>query len=139
MSETKHCHGCQRDLAPKDFAKNKWMKDGLQTRCKECRKQYKYKVNSEYQKEWASANKEKVKGYRLKAQYGLSLEEYDLMYKEVGGRCEICKEPHDILCVDHCHTTNEIRGLLCSQCNLGVGNLRDSVALLESAKEYLIE
>lgn len=60
-----------------------------------------------------------------------------LMYKQEG-KCGICKVQLDEgLVVDHNHQTNEVRGLLCRQCNTGIGQLQDSVLLLETAIEYL--
>jgi len=57
--------------------------------------------------------------------------------------CEICGtdgvERSESLCVDHNHETGEIRGILCRQCNVGIGNLRDSSRLLQLAAAYLDE
>lgn len=43
----------------------------------------------------------------------------------------------DNCCVDHCHSTGKIRGLLCSTCNLGIGYFRDRPAVLRKAADYL--
>lgn len=40
---------------------------------------------------------------------------------------------------DHCHTTGKFRGWLCNRCNLGIGNLGDSVAGVRKALNYLLE
>ena len=42
-----------------------------------------------------------------------------------------------IWCADHDHTTGEFRGWLCHKCNLGLGNMNDSIQRLKSAIEYL--
>jgi hypothetical protein len=55
-------------------------------------------------------------------------------------KCKICKmkaDLHNELCVDHCHKTGKVRGLLCRQCNTGLGNFRDNTELLKSAIKYL--
>ncbi len=54
--------------------------------------------------------------------------------------CDLCKRPmrDRQFNVDHDHMTNHIRGLLCHQCNIGLGNFRDDLGLLEEAKKYLI-
>ena len=73
-------------------------------------------------------------------QYGLTIEEYNQMFVDQNGVCAICKEQSQNgtnLCVDHCHTTGKVRGLLCTGCNVGIGRLKDSVELLESAIGYL--
>lgn len=51
--------------------------------------------------------------------------------------CEICGAEQQQLCVDHNHTTLQIRGLLCSHCNRGLGHFKDDPALLQKAKAYL--
>ncbi len=54
----------------------------------------------------------------LKYRYGLTLEQYDQMFKNQDGVCKICRKAHrKFLYVDHCHTTEKIRGLLCPRCN----------------------
>lgn len=75
----------------------------------------------------------------LKHLYGLTLEEYKDMEEEQGGRCAICGEVPDRhrLYVDHDHKTGEVRGLLCSRCNMGLGQFRDNPRFLEAALDYL--
>lgn len=85
-----------------------------------------------------AANSEKVRAARRVRKYGLSPGAYQLMLLQQRNACVICeeifsKEPH----VDHCHRTGEVRGLLCDQCNVGLGNFKDSLKILERAKEYL--
>lgn len=62
--------------------------------------------------------------YHLKRTYGLSLEKKLSMMAEQGGVCKICKIEFEVLKkahVDHCHTTNKIRGVLCPSCNTKLG------------------
>jgi hypothetical protein len=75
----------------------------------------------------------------LKNRYGITEDDYDVMFKEQDGLCAICKQPstHKNLDVDHNHETNKVRGLLCNNCNRGLGHLQDSVLVLESAINYL--
>lgn len=58
-----------------------------------------------------------------------------------GNKCAICNlhqaELSLTLAVDHCHKTGKIRGLLCVNCNQGIGKFKDSVFLLEAAIKYL--
>lgn len=108
-------------------------------------------------KAWREANKERAQAnrkrhyednkehsltysreYSLKRKFNLSQEEYDTMLREQGGVCAICKkECSKALAVDHDHQTGLVRGLLCNPCNRGIGYLKDSVAILESASDYL--
>lgn len=73
---------------------------------------------------------------RRKTRYGLTLENYEQMLAEQGGKCAICRV-RTATDVDHCHNSKKVRGVLCSRCNLGIGNLRDNPAIVERALEYL--
>lgn len=63
------------------------------------------------------------------------------MHAEQGGRCAICHlseaENGKALALDHCHTTNRVRGLLCDLCNTGLGRFKDSPDALRRAITYL--
>ena len=74
----------------------------------------------------------------LKRNFGITEEQYDEMVKSQNGVCAICKRVGARrLAVDHCHTTNNVRGLLCHKCNRGIGNFNDSTELLRNAISYL--
>ena len=79
------------------------------------------------------------RGRWAKQNINITTEEYKQKYKSQEGKCNICKESFATLCVDHDHSTGQIRGLLCKQCNLGIGNLKDNIDLLTNAIEYLKE
>lgn len=96
------------------------------------------KVNQQ----WHENNKEKHKRMawksHLKIKYRLTPEEYEAMQKAQGGKCYICQQKQEKkLAVDHCHKTNEVRGLLCHHCNSGLGYFRDSIQALKKAAIYL--
>ena len=59
------------------------------------------------------------------------------------GNCDICGVVGDgrwkELNIDHCHETTGFRGLLCSNCNRGLGHFRDRPDLLEKAIDYLVQ
>ena len=74
----------------------------------------------------------------LKRLYGISVVEYDALLAKQGGVCAICrKHSKRRLCVDHCHLTGTVRGLLCDRCNLGLGYLKEDQASLVAALAYL--
>ena len=73
----------------------------------------------------------------LKAQYGITPEQYTEMVVAQGGVCLICREVSEGLCVDHDHVTGKVRGLLCHECNMALGKMKDDPARLRSAAEYL--
>lgn len=78
---------------------------------------------------------------QLQGAYGITLSVYDLMLHEQEGVCAICKGKQSVegkdFCVDHCHKTGIVRGLLCDKCNLGLGALGDDIEGLERALSYL--
>ena len=94
---------------------------------------------------WQDANPEKVFAYNLKSKlmkkYGLSVEDWDSMFKNQNGRCVICgrhqSELKRSLCVDHDHKTGKVRGLLCFNCNMAIGFLDDNKQSLKNAISYL--
>lgn len=81
--------------------------------------------------------------HKLKHRHGITIEQYDTMLYEQGGACAICgredagREGVNPLYVDHDHNTGVIRGLLCNNCNMGVGYFKDDIELLMSAIRYL--
>jgi len=77
-------------------------------------------------------NREK---HRL-ARYGLSPQAYQAMLLGQGGGCAICGESEKLV-IDHNHQPGEVRGVLCSGCNTGIGMLGDSVSRLTAAASYL--
>ena len=73
----------------------------------------------------------------FKKVYGISLADYEAMFERQGGACAICKRTGLTLCVDHCHLTGEVRGLLCIRCNSAIGFCNDDPVLLQAAAAYL--
>lgn len=75
----------------------------------------------------------------LLGRYGLSVEQYNSLLDRQNGVCAICRKiDGDIsLSVDHDHQTGEVRGLLCSLCNKGLGHFDDNPQLLQEAINYL--
>lgn len=72
--------------------------------------------------------------------FNLKPERYEEMLLEQNGKCAICFKECPTgrnLAIDHNHKTNEVRGLLCQSCNLGIGKFYDDKALLDRAIQYL--
>lgn len=148
----KMCGRCGQSRPLEDFHVHRGNTDGRQDWCKVCLNKYnreqwhKSPKRAEYVRRWNSENKEKRARtsyvYRLREQYGMEMEDYERLLAEQGGGCGICgrKKPTKgkrYFCVDHCHETGKVRGLLCYNCNVAVGHFRNSVALLEKAIGYL--
>jgi len=88
--------------------------------------------------------REAVRNRRLQKSYGISLDDYNRMVAEQNNQCAICGgaprgygKNDNVLHVDHCHKTGKVRGLLCSNCNLVLGGINDSIDLLRNAITYL--
>lgn len=96
---------------------------------------------AEYAKQWRKDNPDKVKNNLLRKMFGITLEDYNEMYKAQNGRCAICDKHSDddsqALSVDHCHTTGKVRGLLCNNCNRALGLFNDSPEILSKAIAFL--
>jgi len=85
----------------------------------------------------------KERARKLKQRYGISAEDWQTMYNNQAGCCAICNTHQSdltkTLCVDHCHSTGKVRGLLCDRCNKCIGAFEDNIDLLDNAKSYLID
>jgi Recombination endonuclease VII len=92
----------------------------------------------EQQRRWRLNSKEKIKDYGLRRDHGITIADFNEMLAKQHGKCSnaACDEISG-LCVDHCHITGRIRGILCSNCNLAIGNAKDSVARLIGLALYL--
>lgn len=96
-------------------------------------------------KAWYQANKELIKQRsrdgELLRNFGLTRTDYNRLWQIQGGMCAICKirssEINKNLRVDHCHKTKKIRGLLCHNCNVSLGLMKESIDALKSMIKYL--
>jgi len=138
----KHCPKCNESKLLDQFYKKR---TGLQGYCKVCQqnisKKY-FKDNPEKAVKnagvWAKSNPKKVKDKQLKWNYGISLKEYNNLAEQQNHKCAICDNSSKIaLAVDHCHITGVIRGLLCRECNRGLGLFKDSSNNLIKAAKYI--
>ncbi len=146
----KTCIKCLNTKALSQFPSNG--KHYVRPRCKQCEKprhlaraylcSEKARVKSS---KYYYENQDQVKANRLKKIFGISLKQYQDMYFSQGGVCAICLKSEWVkrsgkvrsLCVDHCHATGKVRGLLCANCNKGIGHLKDNSENLRRAIKYL--
>ncbi|API52857.1 hypothetical protein BMW22_15640 [Rhizobium leguminosarum] len=86
-------------------------------------------------------NPEKFRDSQLRTNFGISSRKYDEMLAEQGEKCAACRTPQPQLkrrlAVDHCHSSGQVRGLLCSNCNTALGLTRDDPLILEGLISYL--
>ena len=167
MRQSKVCNKCGELKPLTDFYAMKEMRDGHRNDCIECNKAAKrerHAANAEAYREktrkWQAENPERVKEYQreyrkrpevkrrardayYRKTYGKSADEVDEIVDLQRGRCLICKVELPARLgsrhLDHDHVTGEIRGVLCIDCNHGIGKLRDSPDLLLRAVVYLRE
>ena len=128
--QTIECKKCSDNLPLYNFYFNKNGKYKKQNVCKKCMNIYDYKTD---------------KNSKLKRAYGITFDEYEELLSKQNKKCAICgidnngkyRNKPRAFAVDHCHTTGKIRGLLCSDCNTGIGLLKDNINFLQSAINYL--
>jgi len=118
---------------------------GRGSKCISCCKKY------DHQRHGTPERREERKWTGIEEKYGMDKDEWFWMYKEQSGKCGMCERELEITlygkggvgkslvaCVDHDHETNKIRGMLCSRCNLMLGQAQKAWGpKLESANIYL--
>ena len=98
------------------------------------------RLNALWRDNWRSsaACRERHASTRRKTIYGVSAEHHRRLVEQQNGVCAICKRPsRRALCVDHCHATRVVRGLLCDKCNTALGLLGDDAGRVLAAVAYL--
>lgn len=134
------CKTCGVEKLLSEFPKHKSYKDGIRPHCISCRRVYQ---RTSYHKHKHKRPYDYIsdKDRKLQRAYGIDYSEYESMLESQNGRCAICKTTdtgkRKAFAVDHNHKTGAVRGLLCSNCNTGIGNLRDNIDLLKEAIAYL--
>jgi hypothetical protein len=84
------------------------------------------------------ANPAKARAQQRRQRYALDGPSFDALLIAQEGRCAICRASA-AACVDHCHTTGTVRGILCRACNTGLGQFRDDRSIILAAAAYLEE
>lgn len=124
----KRCPSCGQLLPTSDFPRNRSSRNGLASYCKPCHT----RIGRETKQRLYGGTRH----YHLLRRYGISAAQADEMVDAQGGLCAICRErPAEH--VDHDHVTGVVRGMLCFNCNGGLGQFRDRMDLLQAAIEYL--
>jgi Recombination endonuclease VII len=161
----KKCRTCKEEKPLSEFYSNSSYADGVSSECKTCSharsrlwRLRNLQKSREYSRQWEAENKEKIKAYRKdfisrnlehyrerckrsdrKRKYGVTGQQFLSMKEAQGNRCAICGNTPSgkELCIDHCHATGKVRGLLCNHCNVVLGMAEDSVQILTEAIAYL--
>lgn len=116
LPRTKKCFRCKQTKDKSCFTVKRDSKSGLNAHCRSCERNNKLTKN-----------------------YGIDSKDYDRMFESQEGACKICRKQSRQLHVDHCHDSGKVRGLLCINCNNGLGRFKDNTQYLESAKQYLLQ
>ena len=125
---TKKCGKCQVVLPSDAFGLHKRNHDGLHYMCKKCR--------LDYDRNWRVENKDKQSVTKAAWRYKISRAEVTRLRETT--QCEACSKPlDDTKCIDHCHETGLVRGVLCHQCNITLGLLKDNPHVLDALAVYL--
>ena len=121
--ETKTCTKCKQEKAMDDFHVRKNRKKGRVSRCKECTRQHD-------KDRWSRGTKRAShRNWHLKITYGITLEDYNKMFRNQQGCCALCSKHQNEfemkLSVDHDHKNGRVRGLLCNPCNIRLGQFEN--------------
>ncbi len=108
-----------------------------------CHKCYHHNWNKTQRQSHTPEFKHRARVIKLKCNYGITESEYIDLYHKQNSSCAICEESVPLwgkgTHVDHCHSTGEVRGILCHHCNLMLGNAKDDTIKLQKAIKYLNE
>jgi hypothetical protein len=152
----KVCASCNEEKASEFFHKKKKSKDGLHNYCKYCtasKNKKWYECNKEQHAascaSWYSRNKEKANRlsteWHYQNRYGISYDDFLKRMEDQQNLCAVCNTTLSLgsyksasrAVLDHCHSSNNLRSVLCNACNSGLGHFRDKPELLEKAANYL--
>lgn len=131
------CIRCGIEKPRDGFYINKARSDGLQSECKDCKREYDAKRYKERRDIYRAMHRKN----HLRRKFGIDERRYNELLDMQNGSCAICRKTCEDegkrLAIDHDHKTGEIRGLLCYNCNRGIGHLQDNITLLKNAIDYL--
>jgi hypothetical protein len=133
---TKVCTNCgiEKDINQFYLRGGKYSPNSRKSKCKECDKK---RVAETYAKDPSI-----YQNNHLKRNYGITLDDYNQMLIEQNHCCRTCgtTDPggkHGRFMVDHCHSTDKVRGLLCKSCNIALGEIKDNRQTLRNMLQYL--
>lgn len=143
MGHTTRCKACMNasQKAYKQTERGKAVGRSKYKKWREANLELARRISRESNNKGRKESPERFKDYDRKKLYGIPAGTYAAMLEAQEGRCAVCKttEPggKGTFHVDHCHDSKKVRGLLCSECNLGLGKFKHLPQLLDAAKKYL--
>lgn len=146
----KCCKRCKKTMSHTKFYRDKGHNDGLSSWCIECsrkRQRARYETNKPkilgQSKDYYIKHGAKVRLLRQINRYGIDESHFVELVIRSQGLCDCCERQLETggkaskLNIDHDHSTGLIRGILCTNCNTGIGMLGDDVDTLTKAIDYL--
>jgi len=118
---------CKDSQCKKARQKLRWQKWYIKEESKHKSREYQreFRGRTTYARQW-----------EVKNRYGLEWDDYVALHEKFNHKCGVCSATKD-LCVDHCHTTGKVRGILCRSCNRSLGQLGDSIESVRKLLAYL--
>ena len=91
-----------------------------------------------YRRHYQKDHTKKIKARKRIRRYGLDQIGFEALMERQEGTCALCRKPFNTTpCVDHCHDTGRVRGLLCHRCNRALGGFDNDPAILARAAVYV--
>jgi hypothetical protein len=118
------------------------MKSGRQSHCRTCARQWHHERPEYVQRknaEWKASNPTYARDWQRKKKYGLTSDEIEQLRVAQKHCCAGCDAPlaSKVECIDHCHSTGKVRGILCRECNIILGMASDNAPTLQRLARYL--
>lgn len=142
--KNKICTKCKCTKSVDSFHKKKGKPRAM---CKLCFNEYQrnFRLNNRekllFDRRNAPSNSRTNRRIRnLRYKYNITIEDYNKMFTVQNGKCFICDSPpeeNDVLCVDHCHESGNVRKLLCRKCNKALGLFNDDLNVIKKAFIYI--
>ncbi len=157
-----HCNKCGENKPRSEFWTDSRYREHPRSYCKACAKSYAghkretdnarvKKMERDSKKRRRVVAEDAQRGYwrfySAKRNYGITEIQFRQMHADQNGKCATCSKEiiifgthadrQKLACIDHCHKTGMVRGLLCNQCNLVVGYLGDSIDVAKRIIIYL--
>lgn len=137
----KWCYKCREIKDLSEFYVAKRNANGVQSFCKSCARD----ISSSWRSRNRTVNRRYGLNWRLKYKFNMSLDEYNVLLETQEHKCAICGRPEMVtrngipkmMCIDHDHDTGKVRGLLCNNCNRGIGLIGEDPDWLQKAINYL--
>lgn len=140
----RNCTRCKRMLALENFSRQKSGKYGRLTVCKECKRTEGRAAARSGR--WPSFTPQGQRSFNLRKKYGITPEQYETLFLSQERKCALCRGTEvngnaivRNMPVDHDHDSKHVRGILCSTCNIWLGNYEEFVSRLPLGQESIID